>query len=96
MDAERRNSQFDEIVTNLVADDPSFNAATRTPLTWNALARTLLLVLAALGWAGLSVLMVVWGWLGVLVTVPIVVAGFAIAVRLTRHRRAAPSQDGTA
>ncbi|MCO8277649.1 DUF3040 domain-containing protein [Actinoplanes sp. TRM 88003] len=95
MDAERRNAQFDEIVTKLVADDPSFETATRTPLAWDALARVLLLVVAALGWAGLSVLMVVWGWRGVLVTVPIVVAGFVVAVRLTRNGGASQAGDRT-
>ena len=84
MEAERHNPKFDEIVTRLVAEDPSFEAATRTPLEWNKPARVLLFVLAALAWAGLSVLMVVWGWRGALVAVLGVAVGVVIAMRLTR------------
>ncbi|WP_164842737.1 DUF3040 domain-containing protein [Actinoplanes solisilvae] len=84
MEAERHNPKFDEIVTHLVTEDPSFGAATRTPLAWNRAARVAIIAAAAVLWAGLSVLMVVWGWRGALVAVPVVVAGVVIAVHLTR------------
>nr|WP_221383241.1 DUF3040 domain-containing protein [Actinoplanes polyasparticus] len=80
---ERRDPIFEEIVTHLVAGDPSFGEATRTPLAWNKAAQVALVVAAAIVWAGLSVLMVVWGWRGALVAVPIVVVAVVIAVRLT-------------
>lgn len=82
VEGERRDPKFDEIVTHLVAGDPSFGEATRTPLAWNKAAQVALVVVAAIAWAGLSVLMVVWGWRGALVAVPIVVVAVVIAVRL--------------
>ncbi|MDY7087205.1 MAG: hypothetical protein SYR96_19070 [Actinomycetota bacterium] len=84
MEAERRNPQFDEIVNRLVAEDSSFDAATRTPFSWNTAARTALIVAAGLAWAGLSVLMVVWGWPGVLVAVLAIIASIMMGVRLSR------------
>lgn len=89
VEAERRNPQFDEIVNRLVAEDSSFDAATRTPFSWNTAARTALIVAAGLAWAGLSVLMVVWGWPGVLVTMLAVIASIMMSVRLSRR---VPSQ----
>jgi hypothetical protein len=84
VEADPRNPKFDDIVTHLVAQDPSFGAATRTPLAWNRTARVVLVVAAGIAWAGLSVVMVVWGWRGALVAVPAVAVGVVIAVRHTR------------
>ena len=73
--------EFDRIVGRLAAEDPKFSA----PRT---LSRQMLIALAVVGglvWAGLSVLMVVWGTAGVVLTCAVVVA-FALAVARW-HRR---------
>jgi fatty acid desaturase len=73
--------EFDRIVGRLAADDPKFSAP-------RELTRQLLTVLAVVGglvWAGLSVLMVIWGAVGVIITC-VAVAAFALGVARW-HRR---------
>lgn len=73
--------EFDRIVGRLAAEDPAFSA----PRT---LSRQMLVVLAVLGalvWGSLSVLMVVWGAAGVVVTC-VAVAAFALGAARW-HRR---------
>ncbi|MFF0373965.1 hypothetical protein [Actinoplanes missouriensis] len=73
--------EFDRIIGRLADEDPMFRAPRR-------LSRELLVALCVLGglvWAGLSVLMVVWGAAGVVVTCLTVVA-FALAVARWHHR----------
>jgi hypothetical protein len=61
---------FDEIVKQLTTDDPEFGKLAReTPRALSRGARTVLLISGGLIWALLSVLMVAWGWPGVMLTV---------------------------
>ncbi|MEU4560038.1 hypothetical protein AB0F72_16780 [Actinoplanes sp. NPDC023936] len=73
--------EFDRIIGRLADEDPMFRAPRQ-------LSRELLVALCVLGglvWAGLSVLMVVWGAAGVVVTC-LAVAAFALAVARWHHR----------
>lgn len=76
--------EFDEIVGRLTADYPSLaKPVRRLPR------RVMLIVLAVVGgllWAGLSVLMVVAGAVGVLITCLTVAVVLAVAVTLERRR----------
>ncbi len=76
--------EFDQIVARLTADDPSLATPRRHLPTRVTL--TILAVVGALVWAGLCVLMVVWGAAGVALTCLAVVAAAATAAHLTRHR----------
>ncbi|MEU4426509.1 hypothetical protein AB0F81_38295 [Actinoplanes sp. NPDC024001] len=76
--------EFDEIVGRLTADYPSLTRPVRL------LPRRVVLILLAVGggllWAGLNVLMVVTGTVGVIITCAVV--GVVLAVALHReHRR---------
>lgn len=65
-----QRQRFDEIVEQLTTDDPRFRRLVQeAPRPLSREARTALLVLAGLIWALLSVLMVAWGWPGVMLTV---------------------------
>jgi hypothetical protein len=82
--------KFDEIVAGLTAEHPDFgNPPTHT---WSRRMRASLSVLAAMTWAGLSILMVVWGWIGVLITVAVIAGVLAAgyARRRGRYRLVAP------
>ncbi|MBB2940398.1 hypothetical protein FB565_000102 [Actinoplanes lutulentus] len=73
--------EFDRIIGRLAADDPKF-AEPRT------LTRQLLVALSVVGglvWAGLSILMVVWGAAGVIVTCVAVVAFILGVLRWNRR-----------
>lgn len=78
--------EFDQIVEHLAAEDPALARPVRMIPR-----RVLLLMLAsvaALVWGGLSVLMVVWGAAGVLVTCVVVVVAFALVIHRSRRSRA--------
>jgi Protein of unknown function (DUF3040) len=75
--------EFEAIVGKLAAEDPSLARPVRMMTR-----RVLLSVLAVVGglvWAALSVLMVVWGAVGVLITCVTVAAAVGLGVH--RHRR---------
>jgi hypothetical protein len=79
--------EFDEIVGHLAAEDPALARPVRMiprRVMW-----LLLAVAGALVWAGLSVLMVVWGAAGVAVTCVVVAATAGWAVHRARRRDAA-------
>ncbi len=75
--------QFEEIVGKLAAEDPSLARPVR--MIPKRVMLSVLAVVGALVWAGLSVLMVVWGALGVLITGVTVAA--AVGLGLYRRRR---------
>jgi hypothetical protein len=75
--------QFEEIVGKLAAEDPSLARPVR--MIPKRVMLSVLAVVGALVWAGLSVLMVVWGAVGVLITGVTVAA--AVGVGLYRRRR---------
>jgi hypothetical protein len=82
--------KFDEIVAGLTAEHPGLG---NPPISARSRRmRASLSVLAAVTWAGLSILMVVWGWTGVLITVAVIagVLAAAYARRRGRHRSVAP------
>ncbi|WP_164842739.1 DUF3040 domain-containing protein [Actinoplanes solisilvae] len=83
MEAERRDREFDRIVTRLIAEEPSFGNAAREARRLSTATRVLLAGVAVVAWAGLYLLMVAAPWTWVLVTVPAVAAGIVIAVRLS-------------
>ena len=74
--------QFEEIVGKLAAEDPSLARPVR--MVPKRVMLSVLAVVGALVWAGLSVLMVVWGAVGVVVTCVTVAA--VVAVGVHRHR----------
>ncbi|KUL22819.1 hypothetical protein ADL15_47380 [Actinoplanes awajinensis subsp. mycoplanecinus] len=76
---------FDEIVARLVAESPSLAARPRRGRL-TRLMLTLLAVMVSLMWGGLSVLMVVWGLPGVLITCLAVAAVAGAAWRVTARR----------
>ncbi|WP_229068295.1 hypothetical protein [Actinoplanes sp. DH11] len=74
--------EFDRIVGRLAAEDPAFAGPRQLSKEW-------LLALAVLGslvWAGLNVLMVVWGAAGVVLTCVVVVAVVLGGMRWHRGR----------
>ncbi|WP_328473825.1 DUF3040 domain-containing protein [Actinoplanes sp. NBC_00393] len=76
--------EFDEIVGKLTADYPSLARPVRRRLP----RRTLLIVLAVVGglaWAGLSVLMVVAGPVGVVITCVAVAVALGLALYYDRR-----------
>lgn len=75
--------QFEEIVGKLTAEDPSFARPVR--MIPKRVLLTVLAVAGAVVWAGLSVLMVVWGTVGVVITCVTVAA--AVGGGVHRHRR---------
>ncbi|MBG0565874.1 hypothetical protein [Actinoplanes aureus] len=82
--------EFDEIVGRLTADYPSLTRPVR--VLPRRVVRILLAVGGGLLWAGLSVLMVVAGTVGVVITCLIV--GAVLAVALTTARRRRPPRSG--
>ncbi|KUL22380.1 hypothetical protein [Actinoplanes awajinensis] len=76
--------EFDQIVARLTGEEVTPIRRTRKPLRTVTIAS--LAVIAGLVWAGLSVLMVVWGAVGVLITGLVVAAAVATAVAMTRRR----------
>jgi hypothetical protein len=82
--------KFDEIVAELTAEHPGFGNP--PPLAWSRRMRASLSVLAAMTWAGLPILMVVWGWIGVLITLGVIAGVLAAgyARRRGRDRSVAP------
>ncbi|MEU4161999.1 DUF3040 domain-containing protein [Actinoplanes sp. NPDC026670] len=75
--------QFEEIVGKLAAEDPSLARPVR--MIPKKVLMTVLAVVGAVVWAGLSILMVVWGAVGVAITCVTVAAALGWGVR--RHRR---------
>lgn len=77
--------EFEEIVGHLTAENPSLARPVR--MIPRRVLRSVLAVAGALVWAGLSVLMVVWGTAGVVLTclTVAVIAGWGI------HRSRRPS-----
>lgn len=90
MEAERRDREFDEIVTHLIAEEPSFGSGVRGARRPSAAARVLLAGIAVVAWVGLYLLMVAAPWIWVLVTVPAVAAGVVIAARLSSRESLRP------
>ncbi|MEU4244718.1 DUF3040 domain-containing protein [Actinoplanes sp. NPDC026619] len=82
--------EFDEIVGRLTKQDPSL--ARPVHVIPRRLAVTLLVVGGTLIWAGLSVLMVIWGAVGVAITG--LAAAVAIAVGIAVHRRSSRAAPG--
>jgi hypothetical protein len=78
--------QFDEIVGRLAAEDPFLFSRPRRRLPRRPVLIALA-VAAAVLWGGLSVLMVVWGAVGVLITCLIVAVTVTSAIILTRPER---------
>lgn len=78
---------FDEIVGRLAAEDPSLARPVR--MIPRRTMTAMLAVVGALVWAGLSVLMVVWGAAGVAITCVVVATTAGVAVHRSRRR------DGT-
>lgn len=83
MSSKETRREFEEIVGHLAAEDPSLARPVR--MIPRRVLLTVLAVVGALGWAVLSVLMVVWGATGVVVTclTVAVTAGWG----MYRHRR---------
>jgi hypothetical protein len=75
--------QFEEIVGKLAAEDPSLARPVR--MIPKRVMLSVIAVVGALVWAGLSVLMVVWGAVGVAITCATVAA--AVGLGLYRWRR---------
>ncbi|WP_328474863.1 hypothetical protein OHA21_16360 [Actinoplanes sp. NBC_00393] len=82
MSARDTRREFDEIVGHLTAEDPALARPVR--MIPRRVLLAVLAVVAALVWAGLSVLMVLWGAVGVLVTCVVVTAAIAVAVLRSR------------
>jgi hypothetical protein len=68
--------QFDDIVGHLAAEDPALARPVR--MIPRRVLLTALAVAGALLWAGLSVLMVVWGAAGVVLTCVVVATAIAV------------------
>lgn len=82
--------EFEEIAARLAAEDPSLTRPVRMIPR-----RTVMIALALAGavvWAGLSVLMVIWGAVGVVITCLAVVTavGFGTAAHRRHRQNAAP------
>ncbi|MEV0902767.1 DUF3040 domain-containing protein [Actinoplanes sp. NPDC049802] len=77
--------EFDQIVGRLAAEDPSLARPVR--MIPRRVMVTVLAIVGALVWGGLSVLMVVWGAAGVLLTC--VAVAVAAGVGILRSRRPA-------
>jgi hypothetical protein len=75
--------QFEEIVGKLAAEDPSLARPVR--MIPKRVMLSIIAVVGALVWAGLSVLMVVWGAVGVAITC--VTVAVAAGLGLYRRRR---------
>ncbi|MCM4083866.1 hypothetical protein [Paractinoplanes hotanensis] len=90
MEAERWDQEFDQIVTRLVAEEPSLGSGARGARRPSVAAKALLAGVAAVAWAALYLLMIAAPWIWVLVTVPAVAAGIVIAVRLSYRESARP------
>jgi hypothetical protein len=75
--------QFDDIVGHLTAEDPTLARPIR--MIPRRVLLSVLAVAGALIWAGLSVLMVVWGAAGVVLTCMTV--ALAVGVGMIRARR---------
>jgi fatty acid desaturase len=82
---EDKRRQFDEIVARLTAESPSLGKPPRR--RWRTPFLAVTLVVAALAWGLLSVLMVAWGWPGVVITCLVVAATVAVGVWHDRRRR---------
>ncbi|MEV4282580.1 DUF3040 domain-containing protein [Actinoplanes xinjiangensis] len=80
--------QFEEIVGKLAAEDPSLARPVR--MVPKRVMLSVLAVVGALVWAGLSVLMVVWGAVGVAITC--VTVAVAVGLGLYRRRRLASNR----
>jgi len=75
---------FDEIVGHLAAEDPSLARPVR--MMPRRVLLPMLVVVGALVWAGLSVLMVVWGAVGVAITGAVVATAVGVGVHRSRRR----------
>ncbi|WP_433796950.1 DUF3040 domain-containing protein [Actinoplanes sp. CA-252034] len=75
--------QFEEIVGKLAAEDPSLARPVR--MIPKRVLLSIVAIAGALVWAGLSVLMVVWGAVGVVITCLTVAA--AVGLGIHRQRR---------
>jgi len=86
MGTEDKRREFDDIVARLITDYPSLARVSGTG--WSRPALISVLVAGALIWGLLSVLMVAWGWRGVVLTgvvVAVVAAGAAARAYRRRH-----------
>jgi fatty acid desaturase len=78
MSARDTRKQFDDIVGHLAAEDPALARPVR--MIPRRVLLTVLTVVGALIWAGLSVLMVVWGAAGVVLTCVVVATAIGVGV----------------
>lgn len=78
---------FDEIVGHLEAEDPSLARPVR--MIPRRTLTAVIAVVAALTWAGLSVLMVAWGAPGVVLTCVVTAAAIGWGIRYDRRRTGA-------
>lgn len=85
MSARDTRKQFDDIVGRLAAEDPALARPVR--MVPRRVLLTVLAVAAALIWAGLSVLMVVWGAAGVVLTCVVVATAIGVGVVRAHHYR---------
>lgn len=76
--------EFEEIVGRLAAEDPAMARPVR--MLTRRVQIAILAVIGALVWAGLSVLMVVWGAAGVALTCVTVLAAVGLGFWWTRRR----------
>ncbi|SDT27722.1 DUF3040 domain-containing protein [Actinoplanes derwentensis] len=76
--------EFEEIIGRLAAEDPGIARPVR--MITRRVQIIILAVIGALVWAGLSVLMVVWGAAGVAVTCAAVLVTVGLGVWFTRRR----------
>ncbi|MEU8659752.1 DUF3040 domain-containing protein [Actinoplanes philippinensis] len=75
--------EFDQIVGRLAAEDPGL--ARPVLMIPRQVRLVMLAAVGALAWGALSVLMVVWGAVGVLLTCAVVVVVAGVAIRRSRR-----------
>ncbi|MGX6608173.1 DUF3040 domain-containing protein [Micromonosporaceae bacterium Da 78-11] len=81
--------QFDEIAARLTAESPRLRRTPGKP--WPRSVLIFVAVAATVGWALLSISMVVWGAIGVLLTCT-VVAVAAVILAVVERRRSLPQE----
>jgi len=83
MGTEDKRREFDDIVARLTTDYPSLARMPGTP--WPRPVLISVLVAGALVWGVLSILMVVWGWRGVVLTAAVVLVVAAVGAYRSRY-----------